>query len=149
MIPLVEKAWDLYQATAWFPLETICTATVWLEERYRRAPSSKVAMAIAAHYLILAMRHEAGLKSEVAQESLFNASIIFWTSIAEPPFARLFQVTVLLIELTCQRPLLNGVVSKVNLSGVNGNVIMSGWKDDKPDNARREAIRRNTASISK
>jgi ATP-binding cassette subfamily F protein uup len=39
--------------------------------------------------------------------------------------------------------------SKVTLSGVNGNVIMSGWRDDNPDNARREAIRRSTASVSK
>ena len=26
--------------------------------------------------------------------------------------------------------------SKLNLTGVNGNVIMSGWEDDNPDNAR-------------
>src|SRR5882762_5361407 len=39
--------------------------------------------------------------------------------------------------------------SKVNLSGANGNVIMSGWEDDNPDNARRETIRRNPTSVSK
>ena len=34
--------------------------------------------------------------------------------------------------------------SKVIMSGVNGNVIMSGWgKDHDPDNARRKAIGRN------
>jgi len=26
--------------------------------------------------------------------------------------------------------------SKVIMTGVNGNVIMSGWKDDNPDNER-------------
>ena len=29
--------------------------------------------------------------------------------------------------------------SKVNLSGDNGNVIMSGWVDDNPDDEGREA----------
>ncbi|MSP39148.1 MAG: AAA family ATPase [Deltaproteobacteria bacterium] len=38
--------------------------------------------------------------------------------------------------------------SKVIMSGVNGNVIMSGWKDDNPDNERRETTRRNSTSIS-
>jgi transposase len=32
--------------------------------------------------------------------------------------------------------------SKVNLTGVNSNVIISGWKDDNPDNERQEATRR-------
>jgi len=31
--------------------------------------------------------------------------------------------------------------SKVNLSGVNGNVIMSGWVDDNPDDDRQESDR--------
>ena len=34
------------------------------------------------------------------------------------------------------------------LTGVNGNVNMSGWKDDNPDNERREATRCNPASVS-
>jgi hypothetical protein len=38
--------------------------------------------------------------------------------------------------------------SKVNLTGVNGNVIMSGWKDDNPDNERRETVRGNPTSVS-
>jgi hypothetical protein len=38
--------------------------------------------------------------------------------------------------------------SEVNLSGVNGNVIMSGWEDDNPDNARREATRDNTTGVA-
>ncbi len=39
--------------------------------------------------------------------------------------------------------------SNVIMTGANGNVIMSGWQDDNPDNARREATRVNTTSISK
>jgi hypothetical protein len=39
--------------------------------------------------------------------------------------------------------------SKVNLSGVNGNVIMSGWEDDNPDNERRAADKDNTESVSR
>ena len=38
--------------------------------------------------------------------------------------------------------------SNMILSGVNGNVIMSGWKDDNPDNERRETTRRNPTSVS-
>src|SRR5262245_1913631 len=37
--------------------------------------------------------------------------------------------------------------TKVIMSGVNGNVIMSGWRDDNPDDERREAARGYTKSI--
>src|SRR5258707_13291348 len=43
----------------------------------------------------------------------------------------------------------DGCSSNMIMSGANGNVIMSGWGDDNPDNARREATRRNTTSVSK
>src|SRR5262249_31497036 len=39
--------------------------------------------------------------------------------------------------------------TKVIMSGVNGNVIMSGCRDDTPDDERREAARDNTKSISR
>jgi hypothetical protein len=39
--------------------------------------------------------------------------------------------------------------SKVIMSGVNGNVIMSGCGDDNPDDERREAARGNTKSVSR
>src|SRR5258705_7599716 len=39
--------------------------------------------------------------------------------------------------------------SNVIMTGANGNVIMSGWGNDNPDDARREATRRNTTSVSK
>jgi hypothetical protein len=35
------------------------------------------------------------------------------------------------------------------MSGVNGNVIMSGCRDDNPDDERREAARDNTKSVSR
>ena len=39
--------------------------------------------------------------------------------------------------------------TKVIMSGVNGNVIMSGCGDDNPDDERREAARINTESVSR
>src|SRR5262249_8106440 len=39
--------------------------------------------------------------------------------------------------------------TKVIMSGVNGNVIMSGCGDDNPDDERREAARSNTKSVSR
>jgi hypothetical protein len=37
----------------------------------------------------------------------------------------------------------------VNLTGVNGKVIMSGWKDDNPDNERRKTTIGPAESVSK
>ena len=68
MDTLVQKAWELYQHTARFPVETILTATVWLEEKHRKTPGENIAMAIALHYLILALRHDAGMESEIARD---------------------------------------------------------------------------------
>src|SRR4030095_971577 len=39
--------------------------------------------------------------------------------------------------------------TKVIMSGVNGQVIMSGYRDDNPDDERREAARGNTKSVSR
>jgi hypothetical protein len=39
--------------------------------------------------------------------------------------------------------------SKVIMSGVNSNVIMSGCGNDNPDDERREAARDNTKSVSR
>jgi hypothetical protein len=51
---LVKKAWDLYRHTKTFPVETIHTATIWLEEKHRKTLNEKIAMAIALHDLLLA-----------------------------------------------------------------------------------------------
>ncbi len=39
--------------------------------------------------------------------------------------------------------------SKVIMSGVNSNVIMSGYGDENPDDEGREAVRDNTKSVSR
>jgi hypothetical protein len=69
MDTFIQKAWELYQHTVRFPVETILTAAVWLEEKYRKTPGEKIAMAIALHYLILALRDDAVMESEIARDS--------------------------------------------------------------------------------
>jgi len=60
---LLQKAWELYQHTARFPVETIRTAIVWLEKKYGKTPEEKIAMPLALHYLIVALRHDPGRNS--------------------------------------------------------------------------------------
>ena len=74
MDALVQKAWEICQHTARFPLETIHTATVRLEERHRKTPGEKITMTIALHYLILALRDDPGMASEMAQEYCARAT---------------------------------------------------------------------------
>jgi hypothetical protein len=74
METLVQKAWELYQHTARFPVETILTTTAWLEEKHRKTPGDKIAMAIALHYLILALRHDTAMESEMAREYCAGAA---------------------------------------------------------------------------
>ncbi|HWP23066.1 MAG TPA: hypothetical protein VNM15_02620 [Candidatus Binatia bacterium] len=74
MDTLVRKAWELYQYTAGFSVETILMATVWLEEKHRKTPSDKIAMAIALHYLILALRQDASMESEIARDYCTRAA---------------------------------------------------------------------------
>jgi len=57
-------------------VETILTATVWLEEKYRKTPGEKIARAIALHYLILALRHDAGMGSATAEK--YSARAARW-----------------------------------------------------------------------
>jgi hypothetical protein len=66
---LVKKAWDLYRHTERLPVETIHTATIWLEEKHAKAPGEKIAMAIALHYLILALRYDPSMESAIAQDT--------------------------------------------------------------------------------
>jgi hypothetical protein len=74
MDTLVQKAWELYQHTARFPVETVLTATFWLEEKHRKMPGEKLALAIALHYLILALRDDPGMESEIAREYCARAA---------------------------------------------------------------------------
>lgn len=78
--------------------------------------------------------------------NIFKAFVVgVFVSFAEflPPYA-VFSVTlgnaVKMKFSTC--------CSKVIMSGVNGNVIMSGYGDDNPDDEGREAARDNTKSVS-
>ena len=80
MDTLIRKAWELYQHTAHFRVETILTATVWLEEKHRKTPSDNVAMAISLHYLILAVRHDAGMESQIARD--YYARAARWQTVA-------------------------------------------------------------------
>lgn len=54
--PLIQKAWEVRQQSEHFPIEVLREAAAWLEEKYRTAPSKKIAVALALQYLILAMR---------------------------------------------------------------------------------------------
>jgi hypothetical protein len=57
-----------------FSVETILAATVWLEEKHCKTPRERIAMAIALHYLILALRHHAGAGSAIAEEYCVRAA---------------------------------------------------------------------------
>jgi hypothetical protein len=57
-----------------------------------------------------------------------------------------------LAYLNCVRAVKKRILlccSKVIMSGVNGNVIMSGYRDENPDDEGREAARDNTKSVSR
>jgi hypothetical protein len=54
--PLVQKAWEVRRQAEHCPIEVLLEAAVWLEEKYRTAPSKEIAGALALQYLVLAMR---------------------------------------------------------------------------------------------
>ena len=60
--------------TARVPVETILTATAWLEEKFRQTADSKIALAIALHYLLLALRQDLDMESPLAQEYCCRAA---------------------------------------------------------------------------
>jgi hypothetical protein len=64
---LIQKAWELYQVTARVPVETILTTAAWLEEKFRQTADGKIALAIALHYLLLALRQDFDMESALAQ----------------------------------------------------------------------------------
>ncbi len=57
-------------------------------------------------------------------------------------------ITIGKINLTGGNVYFSDCCSKVNLSGSNGNVNMSGWKDDNPDDERRETTRHHTTIVT-
>jgi hypothetical protein len=68
MDALIKKAWELDQLIAGVPVETILTAAVWLEEKFRQKNDGKIALAVALHYLLLALRNDIDMESPLAQE---------------------------------------------------------------------------------
>ena len=89
MDTLIRKAWELYQHTAHFRVETILTATVWLEEKHRKAPSDKVALAIAVHYLLLALRQDLDMESVRSRRSIALAPRAgrLWRAVGRSPIS--------------------------------------------------------------
>ncbi|HBA39498.1 MAG: hypothetical protein A2W10_12465 [Deltaproteobacteria bacterium RBG_16_55_12] len=71
--PWVERAWEIHRQLECLPVGTILKATVWLEERHRKAPHWKTAVAIALHYLVLAIREEGQAHADMIEEYLFRA----------------------------------------------------------------------------
>ena len=47
--PLIQKAWEVRHQAEHFPVEVLLEAAVWLEEKYRKAPSKEGASALALH----------------------------------------------------------------------------------------------------
>jgi hypothetical protein len=72
----MNKAWNLHRLSGHFPIETILEATHWLEGRYCKAPGDKIAVAIALHYVLLALHEDATLESKRAQD--YCASSARW-----------------------------------------------------------------------
>jgi hypothetical protein len=85
MDDLVQKACELYQHTACFSVETILTGTVWLEETHRKSPDSKVALAIALHYLLLALRADGALGIEARPRILRRRGPLASTRLGRSP----------------------------------------------------------------
>ena len=56
------------------PVETILTATIWLEEKFRQTGDGKIAFAIALHYLLLALCQDLDMKSPLAHEYCSRAA---------------------------------------------------------------------------
>jgi hypothetical protein len=82
--PLIRKAWEVRHQAAHFPVEVLLEAAVWLEGKYRKAPSREIAVALALQYLILAM-HRAQTSPTVAKDSFTRA--LHWREEAAHTFS--------------------------------------------------------------
>ena len=80
--PLVQNAWEVRHQAERFPIEVLLEAAVWLEEKYRKAPSKEIAGALALQYLILAMRR--AQTSPTAAKDYFSWALR-WREEAERP----------------------------------------------------------------
>lgn len=73
MDSLMRKACELGEKTAHCNVEVILSATLWMEEKYRDAPKGKIAVMIALHYLMLAIRSEYRTKPQAIEEHIARA----------------------------------------------------------------------------
>src|SRR5262245_58898114 len=71
------------------------------------------------------------------------------TGLGEPSGSDRYVSTILSNRAIFDHSLISDCCSKVIMSGINGNVIMSGCGDDHSDDERREAARDNTKSDSR
>lgn len=60
MNALACRLWELHQVTARLRVRTILEATALLKRKYRQNPHGELAVAIALHYWLLAMRADNG-----------------------------------------------------------------------------------------
>jgi hypothetical protein len=70
MDSLLHNFWHLHRLLAHLRTTTLVTATRSLEQEYRQVSDNKVAMAIAVHYLLLALRDEAAGKRGMAENAV-------------------------------------------------------------------------------
>ena len=82
--PLIQKAWEVRQQSEHFPVEVLREAATWLEEKYRKAPSKEIAVALAFQYLILAMRRAQA--SPTAAKDYFSRAL-YWREEADHTFS--------------------------------------------------------------
>ena len=73
MDSLISKACELGNKTAHCRLDVIFRAMKWMEEKYRDVPNGKIAVMIALHYLVLAMRQEYRGSQETIEGHIANA----------------------------------------------------------------------------
>jgi hypothetical protein len=74
---LIRKACELGEKTGHFRTEVIFKATLWMEEKYREAPEAKIAVMIALHYMILAMRQESRTQPHTVEDYITQA-LAWW-----------------------------------------------------------------------
>ncbi|MGB7951828.1 MAG: hypothetical protein WCH75_29425 [Candidatus Binatia bacterium] len=73
MDSLIHEAGKLGEKTAHCHVDVILKATVWMEEKYRQAPNGKIAVMIALHCLMLAMRREYQTEPHTVEEQITHA----------------------------------------------------------------------------
>jgi hypothetical protein len=74
--PWIEKGRHFYGHAEAVPDVTILKSAIWLERKYGEAPSLKTAGIISLHYLVLALRKQAGRKALLFD--LYMSQVLRW-----------------------------------------------------------------------